>query len=433
MSGSQINAQIPLGVRPPEAPNILGMAQQATQLQSGINQNRLFAAQEAAGNDLRNAIDENGVFQRQAANRLLRNNPGASLAMGETLSRSQGLEGQQAQISAAQAQLGIMRLGNLSAAMAPLLNDPNLSREKIVGEMGRLLGLPDNQQPFSRDAAVSFLSGVPANADSAMLRTIIAQKMQQTQAGIAHLQNYLPRYDLVDVGGHIVPRQVNELAPGGQQFGAPVARTVSPGEMNAPLTGMDNAGRPIPVPRVAAAPMVGVGEPPIAGRPVAGGAAPVPGAAGRPPMPGAAGTAPRPPAGAQRGAEPPIVAPGTPPAAGGPQRSANGSIVTGLAPGSAEYQRTQAELAGRFVENTNNIDNMRSGLLEARRDLREFNSGRGAEAQTAVLNIINRNTPFTIDLEGVAAAERFGKLTQQVVHAVELLRMREHFRQLIQQ
>ncbi len=394
MSGTTIDARIPLAARAPEINpfaqlgQTAGVANALTQFQA--NQAQL-QGRNAVGEAIQGAIDPaTGKYDPARFYQLLQGNPMARYMAPEAMLQGKQLELGQTQLQTMQAQLGMVRLNHIRQALTGLLANPSATPQMVIEEITRLVSLPEGERPFSPQAAAAVLASMPQNP--AQLREWLIQQAARADAGVAQLTPFLPQGVPVQTGGatEFMDRDpiTGQIRPNTQ-----VPNTPPTGERNQLVQRYNPVTRQMElVPRDQVAPMsTGTGAP------APGTAAPVsPLGTGRYPTSQAApGPAAAVPAAPPLGAEQAAAAVGV----------GSGEQVTNLQRAAAEVPTMRAAL-----------DNM-AGLLD------QFESGPGADWQRMAQAWTNRNIPdllggrFEWNANRIASQEEFNKLAYQIAQS----------------
>jgi hypothetical protein len=423
MSGTMggVAPPVALGIRTPEPMNPLQMAGQGIQLGQGMaalrRENETFNAQSVIGQAAQQAFNpQTGQMDYQRFQQIISANPMAGFLAPQFLQQMSTLEQSRLQVQGAQAQLGMVRLNNLSTALQGLLVNPNPTREQVLQTVTQLLALPPEQRPFSAEVAAAQLAQMPS--DPQQIRPWLMRMMASTQQGIEGLQRFLPQPSMVGAGGQVVGVDTNPLSPSyGRPSGPTVAVTPTPAELNQLTPNVGPNGETLVTPRVGVAPMVDGQQRPLVpgGGPAVGGA---PGTAG-----GARGPAPLPngqsPFGTgrypgQQGAGRATVPPGAPP----------GSVVAQMPPGAPEAMAatgvTSAQAASRLVAQADRVPEMRAALQNLDQLVGQFVPGPTADwsrVGQATWNQMMQSLGLPaaqIRPDAVASQEEFAKQAMQL-------------------
>lgn len=363
---------------------------QVVGIANAVNQNRreneMFNAQQQIGRTLQGSLNpETGTIDYERFSAGIRDNPLAAFLAPQALAQARQLEQGALQVQAAQAQLGVTRLNNLRTTLGGLLANPNVTRRDVVAAVGQLLALPESERPFSATVAASQLAQLPDNPEA--IRQWLMTHLASTQAGLSHLQQFLPQGIQVPAGGTV--RSVNRDPLTGTVTPAPgdaseIPLTPTPAERDAPTPFFDpSTNTPRMAPRQDVLPMYD-GQ----GRPV-----------NRPPQS---------PFGTGRFTPPGAAA--APPAQG-PQPN----VATGPALGEAGAQevagRQAAEGAARLATQAAEIPNLRTILANLDQLVGGFSPGPGAQWQRVAAAGWNRLAPntFQFDPQAIANQEEFAK------------------------
>jgi hypothetical protein len=237
--------------------NPLAMAGQYAQLQNAVNQNRLFQANQAAGQLYQQAIDPNtGTLDTNRLMSLASQNPQAALVMPEVAQQASARRAEQLQ----QAQSintfmnhGIASLlandnvghGDVVKFLATAKANGVLPQQQYDATMQELAAVPPDQirswlrqhwvQGMETGHQISFMLGnlQPVNAGGTTYITQTPLGGGPTQVR-ANIQN-TPAPENVNTGSSIVPTS------GGRPIAPPITRTVTPEQDATPMRAYDPA------------------------------------------------------------------------------------------------------------------------------------------------------------------------------------------------
>ena len=221
---------VPAQVRPPQAPNLLGMASGALELRNQANNLQAFQAKQAAGRDFQAAIGPDGQLNLAGLNQRLAQDPQAALA-APALSQ-QGLQMVQAHLQNQGISINnaVSRLKWISNATGPLLlpgaNPTQADVRNVIVD-----GVKDGVLTAREAAGV--LSGVPSAGPQ-----LVQWLKGHFAAAQGSLQALEPHLVMDNTGAISFARQGSPLAPG---FGQPVPGTgvqmqMSPAQAATPVT-----------------------------------------------------------------------------------------------------------------------------------------------------------------------------------------------------
>lgn len=221
---------VPAQVRPPQAPNLLGMASGALELRNQANNLQAFQAKQAAGRDFQASIGPDGQLNLVGLNKRLAQDPQAALA-APTLSQ-QGLQMVQAHLQNQGISINnaVSRLKWISNATGPLLL-PGANPTQADVRNAIVDGVKDGV--FTAQEAAGVLSGVPNGGPQ-----LVQWLKGHFAAAQGSLQALEPHLVMDNTGAVSFARQGSPLAPG---FGQPVPGTavqmqMTPGQAATPVT-----------------------------------------------------------------------------------------------------------------------------------------------------------------------------------------------------
>lgn len=116
------------------------------------------------------------------------------------------------------------------------------------------------------------------------------------------------------------------------------------------------------------------------------------------------------------------IALGAPPAAGGaPPAASGGPLTTGLGPGAQSAIATAGEASANmgvnWISQANNVPDMKAMLSNMEADANEFTSGPVSDSVKKLTATANELLGTKINLDGVAAQERFNKMALQIAQS----------------
>jgi len=144
--------------------------------------------------------------------------------------RKAAAEATTAEFGAKDAQLKnmLMQSTNAVQGIQTLLNDKDLSAEKIVSHVKEYIGNAGGDEKAVKQALI----GLPTNGTQTDLRAYLAKKLATATSAQAQLEKMYPAANMQDVGGAIVPTQAgNPLLTGnipGATIGQVQGKTLSP-------------------------------------------------------------------------------------------------------------------------------------------------------------------------------------------------------------
>lgn len=233
--------------------NPMEIAQNATALQTGMNQNRLFAsdfgARQAVGEHYRASIDPaTGSLDTNKLTGLVASDPRSAFRAGEVakdaLDRAKG----QAELTGAQVKSYNDHLVVLSGAVNPLLASKEpLSRDSVIGAAVGVINNPslppELRQQVTNDVT-GFLSKLPENATDAQIRSALQQIQLQTMSTQERFNAIYGTPQVNDTGPTIAVGTLSPMTgyhPVGQ-----IDKGLSPSEITAPTQiGVGPGGEPI--------------------------------------------------------------------------------------------------------------------------------------------------------------------------------------------
>ncbi len=221
---------VPAQVRPPQAPNLLGMASGALELRNQANNLQAFQAKQAAGRDFQASIGPDGQLNLAGLNQRLAQDPQAALA-APALSQ-QGLQMVQAHLQNQGISINnaVSRLKWISNATGPLLL-PGANPTQADVRNAIVDGVKDGV--FTAQEAAGVLSGVPSGGPQ-----LVQWLKGHFAAAQGSLQALEPHLVMDNTGAVSFARQGSPLAPGfGQAVpGSAVQMQMSPAQAATPVT-----------------------------------------------------------------------------------------------------------------------------------------------------------------------------------------------------
>lgn len=163
-----------------------------------------------------------------------------SYALPETVTQLRSQQKQAIENDQAQTQLQATRAGHIAGLAAPLMNNPDVTKADVA----RQLGVGVATGTIDLGTAQKVYSSLPA--DSKGIRTSVRGLMDSLMPGAGQSADAFGSLQLVDVGGHLQWQNVGSPASGqgGVNQGAPIAKTLTPGEATAPQPYNDADGNP---------------------------------------------------------------------------------------------------------------------------------------------------------------------------------------------
>lgn len=247
-----LDPNILLQGKPPQI-DPMAIAQNATALQTGMNQNRLFAsdfaARQAIGEHYRASIDpQTGQLDTNRLTGLVAGDPRSAFRAGEVAKDALERQRQQAQLAPEQVKAYQAHLTVLGDAITPLLasNQP-LSRDSVIGSAATVINNPslppELRQQVTNDV-VGFLGKLPPDATPEQIRSALQQVQLQTMDTQERFNAIYGAPQITDTGGNI---KVGTLSPmTGYHPVGQIDKTLSPSEATAPTPlGVNPDGTPI--------------------------------------------------------------------------------------------------------------------------------------------------------------------------------------------
>lgn len=315
---------------------------------------------------------------------------GGRFGLPETVTQLRSQQKQAIENDQAQTQLQATRAGHIAGLAAPLMNNPDVTKADVARQLG--VGVATGTIDLS--TAQKVYSSLPS--DSKGIRTSVRGLMDSLMPGAGQSADAFGSMQLVDVGGHLQWQNVGSPASGqgGVNQGAPIAKTLSPGEATAPQPYNDARGNPKIGTRAQVAQANGQGgyldttSKPTVPPDVMG-------------------------SGRYQGSENDFSGEGTDAQPGG--------FSAGPPAGQLEAQRATAEAGAKGANALMSAAasrNDRLGMLgNMATDLDGFTSGPGAEKWRKAWALINNITPFDVDSSGIESAQSFNKWAQQLANA----------------
>ncbi len=163
-----------------------------------------------------------------------------SYALPETVTQLRSQQKQAIENDQAQTQLQATRAGHIAGLAAPLMNNPDVTKADVA----RQLGVGVATGTIDLGTAQKVYSSLPA--DSKGIRTSVRGLMDSLMPGAGQSADAFGSLQLVDVGGHLQWQNVGSPASGqgGVNQGAPISKTLTPGEATAPQPYNDADGKP---------------------------------------------------------------------------------------------------------------------------------------------------------------------------------------------
>lgn len=247
-----LDPNIILQGKPPQF-DPMAIAQNATQLQTGINNNRLFAsdfaARQAIGEHYRASIDpQSGQLDTNKLTGLVAGDPRSAFRAGEVAKDALERQRSQAQLAPEQVKAYQAHLNVLGGAITPLLasNEP-LTRDAVIGSAVGVINNPslppELRQQVTNDVT-GFLSKLPPNATPEQIRGALQQIQLQTMDTQERFNAVYGTPQITDTGGNI---KVGTLSPmTGYHPVGQIEKTLSPSELAAPTQiGVGAGGEPL--------------------------------------------------------------------------------------------------------------------------------------------------------------------------------------------
>lgn len=251
-----IDPNIILQGKPPQI-DPMAIAQNATALQTGMNQNRLFAsdftARQAIGEHYRQAIDpRTGQLDTNKLTGLVAGDPRSAFRAGDVA--KDALEREQSQVALGTARVGQeaanvdlikKKLGAFNQGLSALLTKPDVTNDDIIGQASQWV----SRGVLSNDEAVQELSTLPPPTgdpikDAAARKEWLQQHYLQTAEATQQFDAAFGTPTTTDTGAKIVMGRTNPITGY-----APVAqfnKELSPETLSTPTqTGVGPGGEPI--------------------------------------------------------------------------------------------------------------------------------------------------------------------------------------------
>lgn len=186
-----------------KAQGLLGMMQ-------GANQVRVMEGQRAAGQEIQNAIvPETGAVDNKLLMGGLKNNPLVAPAAAEAVQAGQQIESSKIAIDKQQYDLLSGQMDFLRGTLGSLVADPNLTRQKVVAGVGKLVA----QKIISPQMAAVELSNLPNDAEE--MRGFLSNHLVNTMGAAEKLNAAYGAPNLVaGVGPNGEPVQNVARVPG---------------------------------------------------------------------------------------------------------------------------------------------------------------------------------------------------------------------------
>lgn len=202
---------------------------QLAMMQNALNQNRMFQAQQAAGQDLQGAVGPDGTVNQNAFMSSLGADPRASVAAMEAARGGAALQGQNISNTTGNLANAGARVASMKAALGAVPKGSNPDQYMAVLNQGVAQGL------WTGDDAATVAGGnapeILSLADQAKMAAIQSGNPAEQTAQGANIVN-------VNTGGAIQPTVQNPYAAGGATSdaiaGASIPTTLTPAERNTP-------------------------------------------------------------------------------------------------------------------------------------------------------------------------------------------------------
>jgi len=366
---AQIDASIPLGIKPPQtglaqlgqtvdtARGLIGLQSASQQL--GANQIISQAYQQAT--DPQTGQVDFGRLQALATQ------GGAGAFLPDFMAKIASQRNQQLSYDAGKLELALKQQTDIRNRIGSLMSSPNYGKSdlknEIIGAMGQALA----SGTLPLEQAQREVASIPG--DPAAQAEWIKQHYLNSLSGEAKIQAMLPRTQVLNTGGQTQVLNIDPLT-GKPSIAGSLQNTLTPGEASAEVPGVTPEGTPYTMTRAQRLAMLQGGG---GGAPGAGGAY-----TGR--FPGAEGT----PAGAPSAA--PVPA---------------GALQTGLSPAAqatqasgASAQASQSATAAQQLHDSAADVPMRISLLNQARDaLGGINTGPGSDWRNTAKSFANALAP----------------------------------------
>jgi hypothetical protein len=367
-----LNVKVPQVQQPQTSPlQTLGQYAQLQNLLIGNQQNQqTLDARQAIGQAYRQSIDpQTGQLNTQALLANVAQNPKAAYLAGDVAAAAQTRQNQQLTNQGLQLDQALKRANYASTELGSLIPlGDSITRQQVYAKIGDAI----NNGIQSPQEAAAFSASMPQTDGPAL-----AQWVKQQYGTVLANQQYLQgQIQGISTGGQTSLIQTSPLTGKASQIGA-LNNTLSPSEATAPTQ---------------------IGTDPQTGQPIMGTRQQFVNAA-QPAGPFGNGRYPTPGANATPGGG---IAMGLP---------------VGQQPAMEEEGKFSAQQYNEIAQNAANVPANKALLQNMAGDLQSFASGPGnVEWRTAVASI-NRAFGTNIDAKGVASAENFAKLGNQIALA----------------
>lgn len=233
--------------------NPMEIAQNATALQQGINQNRLFAsdfgARQAIGEHYRASIDpQSGQLDTNKLTGLVAGDPRSAFRAGEVAKDALERQRSQAQLAPEQVKAYQAHLSVLGDAITPLLASKEpLSRDAVIGSAVNVINNPslppELRQQVTNDVT-GFLSQLPASATPEQIRNALQKIQLQTMDTQERFNAVYGSPVQVDTGARIEQGSFSPMT--GYRPAGSFDKSLSPADLSTPTQiGVGPGGEPI--------------------------------------------------------------------------------------------------------------------------------------------------------------------------------------------
>lgn len=247
-----LDPNIILQGKPPQI-NPMEIAQHATALQTGMNQNRLFAsdfgARQAIGEHYRASIDpQSGQLDTNRLTGLVAGDPRSAFRAGEVAKDALERQRQQAQLAPEQVKAYQAHLSVLGDAITPLLASKEpLTRDAVIGSAVNVINNPslppELRQQITNDVT-GFLGSLPPNATPEQIRSALQQIQLQTMDTQERFNAVYGSPVQVDTGARIEQGSFSPMT--GYKPAGSFDKTLSPSDLSTPTQiGVGPGGEPI--------------------------------------------------------------------------------------------------------------------------------------------------------------------------------------------
>lgn len=247
-----IDANIILGAKPPQI-DPMAIAQNATVLQTGMNQNRLFAsdfgARQAIGEHYRASIDpQSGQLDTNKLTGLVAGDPRSAFRAGDVAKDALERQRQQAQLGPEQVAAYRAHMAVVGDVLTPLIakKEPLTISDVHDAAMNVITNPaipPELREQITKDAT-GFLASLPPNATPEQIRGAVQKLQLQTMDTQERFNAVYGAPMTTDTGGTI---KVGTLSPmTGYHPVGQIDKTLSPSEIATPTQiGVGPGGEPL--------------------------------------------------------------------------------------------------------------------------------------------------------------------------------------------